>query len=85
MTPQRYAQVIGKLGLSQVKSAEFLGYDPRTIRRWVSSDLPIPKVVAMLLELMVRTEATAEEAEQFASAPVPTKVPTKRRTLLLKN
>jgi hypothetical protein len=57
MTPERYAQVIDKLGLSQVKAAKFLGHDPRTSRRWISGDLVIPKAVAMLLELMVKTKA----------------------------
>jgi hypothetical protein len=56
MGPERYAEVIAKLGLSQVAAAEFLGYDPRTSRRWISGELPVPKVVAMLLELMVKTK-----------------------------
>lgn len=57
MTPERYTKVIAKLGLSQVGAAEFLGYDPRTSRRWVSGDLEVPKVVAMLLELMIKTKS----------------------------
>jgi hypothetical protein len=64
MTPERYAQLIEKLGLSQVKAAEFLGYDPRTSRRWISGDLAVPKVVAMLLELMIKTNVEPEKVEK---------------------
>lgn len=63
MSPDRYAKVIAKLGLSQVGAAEFLGYDPRTSRRWISGDLEVPKVVAMLLEFMVRKRAKPGEVE----------------------
>ena len=71
MTPERYAQVIEKLGLSQVKTAEFLGYDPRTSRRWISGDLAIPKVVAMLLELMVRAKVKPEKVEKLGPRKSP--------------
>ena len=71
MTPQRYAQLIEKLGLSQVKAAEFLGYDPRTSRRWISGDLVIPKVVARLLELMVRTKVKPEQVEKLGPRKSP--------------
>jgi hypothetical protein len=63
MSPERYAQVIAKLGLSQVKAAEFLGFDPRTSRRWISGELAVPKTVAMLLELMVKLKVTPDWAE----------------------
>jgi hypothetical protein len=63
MSPERYAQVIAKLGLSQVKAAEFLGFDPRTSRRWISGELVVPKTVAMLLELMVKLKVTPDWAE----------------------
>ena len=61
MTPERYAKVIEKLGLSQVKAARFLGHDPRTSRRWISGDLVIPKAVGMLLELMIKTKSLSGE------------------------
>lgn len=63
MSPERYAQVIAKLGLSQTKAAEFLGFDPRTSRRWISGELAVPKTVAMLLELMVKLKVTPDLAE----------------------
>lgn len=66
MTPERYAEAIKKLGLSQVGAAEFLGYDPRTSRRWVSGDLPVPKVVGMLLELTVKTKSKPQQVEKNA-------------------
>jgi hypothetical protein len=66
MTPRRYAEVIDKLGLSQVGAAKFLGYDPRTSRRWISGDMDVPKVVAMLLELMVKTKSEPERVEKSA-------------------
>jgi hypothetical protein len=63
MSPERYAQVIAKLDLSQVKAAEFLGFDPRTSRRWISGELAVPKTVAMLLELMVKLKVRPDWAE----------------------
>ena len=65
MTPKRYAKVIATLDLSQVKAAEFLGYDPRTSRRWISGELAVPKVVAMLLELMVKTKSDPALVEKL--------------------
>jgi hypothetical protein len=65
MTRKRYAEVIAKLGLSQVEAAEFLGYDPRTSRRWISGELAVPKAVAMLLELMVKTKSDPVRVEKL--------------------
>jgi hypothetical protein len=71
VTPERYAQVIEKLGLSQVKAAEFLGCDPRTSRRWISGDLIIPKAVALLLELMVKTKTSPGTVEKLGPRKSP--------------
>jgi hypothetical protein len=54
-----------RLDLTQVGSARFLDYDPRTVRRWVRGDLAVPKTIAMLLELMVKTKATPEQVEKL--------------------
>jgi hypothetical protein len=64
MTPKRYAEVIEKLGLSQVGAAKFLDYDPRTSRRWISGEQEVPMVVAMLLELMVKTKSKPPKVEE---------------------
>jgi hypothetical protein len=66
MTPERYAVLIARLGLSQVSAADFLGINPRTSRRYVSGELAVPKVVAMLLELMVKTKSDRARVEKLA-------------------
>jgi len=65
MTPGRYSQVIADLGLSQVEAAAFLGIDPRTSRRYVSGELTVPRVVAMLLELMVKTKSDPDRVAKL--------------------
>jgi hypothetical protein len=65
VSPARYRRLIAHFGLSQVGSARFLGYDPRTVRRWVAGELEVPKAVAMLLELMVGAKAGPEQVEKL--------------------
>jgi DNA-binding transcriptional regulator YiaG len=52
MTPHKFRDTIGKLGLSQVKAAHVLGFTPRTARRWAMGAAKIPAPAAKLLRLM---------------------------------
>lgn len=43
MTPNQLRAALDRLGLTQVGAARLLGIDPRTMRRYCSGTLPIPK------------------------------------------
>lgn len=49
MTPEQLIATLARLGLSQSGAARVLEVDPRTVRRWVAGDGPIPKTVEMAL------------------------------------
>jgi hypothetical protein len=49
MTAAQLVKLLEKAGLSQLGAARRLGVDPRTIRRYVAGDLPVPRVVELAL------------------------------------
>lgn len=49
MSPDQLIATLKRLGLSQSGAARILEVDPRTVRRWVAGDGPIPKTVEMAL------------------------------------
>jgi len=53
-TPDEYAALIAKLGLSQQGAARFLRIGTRTSRRWIAGEARIPYHVGLLLDLMVQ-------------------------------
>ena len=54
MTAKQYRSALAKLGLSQVKAGSFLGISPRQPRRFALGERNIPKLVAMMLDAMVK-------------------------------
>lgn len=56
MTPDEFRAHLVRLGLSQVGAARLLDYDARTVRRWATGELAIPKAVEMLLERLRPSE-----------------------------
>jgi transcriptional regulator with XRE-family HTH domain len=53
MSPERYCVLIEHFGWHLGReAADALGVDPRTERRWVKGDVPIPFSIALLLELV---------------------------------
>lgn len=54
MTGAEYLKAIGRLDLSMVEAARFLGVDDTTSRRWGADRQPVPRSVAILLRLMIR-------------------------------
>lgn len=59
MTPDQFRTELERLGLTQVGAARVMGYDPRTVRRWASGSLEVPRVVELLLPLMTPEAAAA--------------------------
>jgi hypothetical protein len=64
MTARQFTQALEKLDLSQLGAARMLGYDGRTVRRWVAGDGAIPPAVAKLLRLALARRITVEEIER---------------------
>ena len=54
MTPDQLSKLLEKNGLSQSEAARQLGIADRTVRRYVSGDLEIPKVVELALETVIK-------------------------------
>ena len=60
MTGEQFKTKIVKLGFNQQSFARTIGVNDRSVRAWVGGRYPVPRVVAMLVNLMLDTEATAE-------------------------
>ncbi len=52
MTPKQLKSAIAAIGYSQREMAAKLDIDERTMRRYIAGDLPIPRVVALAIELI---------------------------------
>ena len=50
MTAAAFRRLLKRLEISQLEAARRLGRDPRTIRRWVSGQAPVPKAAERLLQ-----------------------------------
>lgn len=67
MNAKRLERLIGLLfDGNQSEAARALGYDDRTVRRWLSEELPVPIVVAMLLETMAARGISAKAVRSYA-------------------
>ena len=49
MTPTELRAFLSRLGLSQVGAAKVVGIDPRTMRRYLAGELPVPKWLPLAL------------------------------------
>lgn len=52
--------LLTRLGLSHAATARMLGYDERTVRRWVHSASPPPRSVVLALAYVRSQQATAQ-------------------------
>jgi DNA-binding transcriptional regulator YiaG len=48
-------------GFSQVGFAKTIKVSDRTVRGWIAGNWPVPRVVAMLLNLMIKTNSTEKD------------------------
>jgi len=51
MTPTQLRWHLKRVGIAQVETARRLKVNPRTVRRWLAGDSPIPEAVAQLVAL----------------------------------
>jgi len=63
VTARQFRAALDRLELSQLGAARLLGYDGRTVRRWVADERSVPPAVAILLRLMLAGKITAEDVE----------------------
>jgi ribosome-binding protein aMBF1 (putative translation factor) len=61
MTAKQFRRAIDQIGLSQITAAHFLAIDPRTVRRYALGELPVPPLIAKVLDYMVKHNLTAED------------------------
>ena len=54
MTPQEFREARHRLGLSQAKLATALGVNVRTVKRWESGDVDIPRTVELAMRELER-------------------------------
>jgi hypothetical protein len=61
MTGAQYQKAIDRFKLSQMDSARMFDVNGRTVRRWISDDVPIPHSVAIVLVLMRKYNIAPEQ------------------------
>jgi DNA-binding transcriptional regulator YiaG len=61
MTGAQMQIALDKIGLSQVGFAKTIAKSDRTVRHWIAGSYPVPREIAMLLNLMIKTQSTEED------------------------
>jgi DNA-binding transcriptional regulator YiaG len=61
MTGAQLRSALGRTGFSQVGFARVIKVSGRTVRGWISGQWPVPTVVGMLLNLMLKTNSTEKD------------------------
>lgn len=62
MTGEQFKAAIYALGFErQSDCAELIGCQPRTVRKWISGELPVPRHIALLVRLMIKYQVKPEE------------------------
>lgn len=69
MTPTEFRKLLAALKMNQSGAAKFFEYDPRSIRRWLGGDLPIPASVAMLAGVMLYGKVSPWQARLYGGLP----------------
>lgn len=57
MEPATFLASLKELGLSQTEFARLIEVDVTTVNRWAKGKVPVPKLVHLLLEMMVKHPA----------------------------
>jgi DNA-binding transcriptional regulator YiaG len=63
MTGTQMQAALDRVGFSQVGFAKTVGYNDRTVRLWIADQYPVPRIVAMLLNLMIKTKSTEKDLQ----------------------
>ena len=60
ITGPQLSKAITKLGFNMQSFGRAINVDGRTVQGWVGEEYPVPRVVAVLVNLMIDTEASVE-------------------------
>lgn len=77
MTPTEFRAIISRLGLSQVRAAQLLGYDGRSGQKWALGERKIPPSVALIFWMLDAGIITLSDIKKvrlsllFANIPPP--------------
>lgn len=61
MLPKELERLLKNLGLTQVRAANILGVDARTMRKWLSNQARIPHATAQYLRTIVKFKIPLHE------------------------
>jgi hypothetical protein len=50
VTSRQLATTLKRLGIAQTEAARQLGVNDRTMRRWIAGDLPVPRMVELVMD-----------------------------------
>ena len=74
MTQEKFRHVLRRLDLTQVRAAELLHVDARTVRRWASGERKVPGPVVAALEGWLERQRMSKPirfSNTFTGRPVP--------------
>ena len=63
MSGQELWAKMQKLGVTQVGFARIIGVGERTMRDWIGGTTSVPRAVAMLVNLMIKTKTAPEDLQ----------------------
>jgi DNA-binding transcriptional regulator YiaG len=61
MTGAQLQKAFDQIGFTQMGFSRFIGVGGRTVRGWISGEFPVPKIVALFVNLMVKTKTNPED------------------------
>ena len=61
MSGQELWAKLQEIGFSQVGFARTINVGDRSVRSWIGGRYPVPTVIAMLVNLMLKTKSTPED------------------------
>ena len=67
MTPRQLQKFLHDAGLSQSGAAREIGIEPRTMRRYIAGDLPVPRAIEYALRWVVSQQGSKGAATPAAA------------------
>jgi hypothetical protein len=63
MTGAQMQAALDEIGFNQVGFAKTIAKNDRTVRHWIAGSYPVPREIAMLLNLMIKTQSTEADLQ----------------------
>jgi DNA-binding transcriptional regulator YiaG len=61
MSGDAFRAALEKIGITQMGFSRLIGVGGRTVRAWISEEFPVPKAVALLVNLILKTKTKPED------------------------